>query len=262
MPNSFLKAHRCAMFPEDECWERTGLPLSESDRPRWPEMKLHLEEQDTSLPGWQALLRMVDAAIADRRSLFSPRAELKPELWTQVVTLPPSIAGLKHVKTLDLYGSGLLRIPPEIGEMERLEEFIPYTSYGLHWFPYEITRCRRLRESTVSTRALYGNRKHRPPFPFLDDVVMELVTPRCSVCNAPTDARLIVQFWISLRVATDVLPLLVNACSRACLERLPKPAENYVPTPHRGGLKITQPPTEWEMWSAKRAGSDTPREGP
>lgn len=49
----------------------------------------------------------------------------------------------------------------------RLLAFEPYTSYSLHWFPYELTRCMNLRDSTVSTRALYGNIKYRPAFPRL-----------------------------------------------------------------------------------------------
>jgi hypothetical protein len=69
------------------------------------------------------------------------------------------------VKVLKLYGSALVRIRPEIGEMAALETIDLYTSYRLHWFPFEITRCSRLRDSTVSTRALYGNYKYRPPFP-------------------------------------------------------------------------------------------------
>ena len=31
--------------------------------------------------------------------------------------------------------------------MESLEDIDPYTSYWLHWYPYEITRCPRLRGS-------------------------------------------------------------------------------------------------------------------
>jgi hypothetical protein len=44
--------------------------------------------------------------------------------------------------------------------------------------------------------------------------------------------------WISLRVATDVLPLLVHACSEKCIENLAKPAFGYVQRPHLGGLDI------------------------
>jgi hypothetical protein len=51
--------------------------------------------------------------------------------------------------------------------------------------------------------------------------------------------------WISLRVATDVLPLLVNACSRGCVEALPTPPDGYVATPHRGGPEVVQPAERW-----------------
>jgi hypothetical protein len=47
--------------------------------------------------------------------------------------------------------------------------------------------------------------------------------------------------WISLLVAKDVLPLLVDACSSECIRALPKPTENYVSEPHRGALEIKQP---------------------
>jgi hypothetical protein len=141
-----------------------------------------------------------------------------------------------------IYGSNLVRIPPEIGEMTSLEEFTPYTSYRLHWFPYEITRCKNLGESTVSTRALYGNYKNRAPFPRLWPVERRTAAKRpCSVCGQTfTDAGAH-RVWISLRVATDVLPLLVNACSEECVRQLPKPAEGYVPFPHKGGLAVQQP---------------------
>lgn len=127
----------------------------------------HTERQDTSAPGWQHLLELVDEAAADGREEFRPLIELSPEERRQVITLPPSIARLTAVRHLVLYGSNLVRIPTEIGAMTGLEEFTPYTSYRLHWFPYEITRCRKLTRSTVSTRALFGNYKLRVPFPRL-----------------------------------------------------------------------------------------------
>lgn len=210
--------------------------------PPWPAIHFHLEPQDRSLPGWVALLDLVEEAASDRRETFSPREVLGADLWAQVITLPPSIAKLKHVKKLDLYRSNLLRVPPEIGQMESLEEFVPYTSYGLHWFPYEITRCKRLRSSTVSTRALYGNYKYRPHFPALDTVVIDLVPSHCSVCNGPLQRRHEVhQRWLSLNVATDVLPLLINACSVDCLAQLPPPAVGYVSYLHQGGTSVAQP---------------------
>jgi hypothetical protein len=63
----------------------------------------------------------------------------------------------------------------------------------------------------------------------------------CSVCAGPITPAALRQRWISLRVATDVLPLLVNACSDACVRSLPTPPDNYVPTPHQGGRTVRQP---------------------
>lgn len=42
-------------------------------------------------------------------------------------------------------------------------------------------------------------------------------------------------------IATDVLPLLVNACSDACGEALPQGAERHVRIPHSGGRDVVQP---------------------
>ncbi|WP_328847532.1 leucine-rich repeat domain-containing protein [Streptomyces sp. NBC_00258] len=211
----------------------------------------HTERQDTSAPGWQHLLDLVDEAAADGREEFRPLTELSPEERRQVVTLPPSIARLIAVKHLVLYGSNLVRIPPEIGAMSSLEEFTPYTSYRLHWFPYEITRCRKLSRSTVSTRALFGNYKLRPPFPRLPTAPgpvagLDLgnLDPRrwgataihsCSVCDRPVAPAGLRQVWMSLSVATDVLPLLVNACSTECVTELPAGSQDYIPRPHQGG---------------------------
>jgi hypothetical protein len=179
----------------------------------------------------------------------------------QILTLPPTIAKLKAVQRLLLYGSHLVRIPPEIGEMTGLEEFDLYTSYGLHWYPFEITRCRSLRRSKASTRALYGNYKYRPPFPKLRPQMMSAngraepeklslkrwkteTMRKCSVCDRLFEDQRLYRVWISLRVGTDVLPLLVNACSNKCLASLPKPADKYVQVPHTGGLNVQQPPPQ------------------
>ncbi|MBM2614065.1 hypothetical protein JIG36_00660 [Actinoplanes sp. LDG1-06] len=109
-------------------------------------------------------------------------------------------------------------------------------------------------DSTVSTRALFGNYKHRPPFPALrpftpspgaelDPAVHgadHLTT--CSVCDGPfTDG--LHQVWLTRGVGTDALPLLVNACSQACVEALPPGRQNYVATPHHGGPEVVQPAT-------------------
>jgi hypothetical protein len=65
------------------------------------------------------------------------------------------------------------------------------------------------------------------------------------VCGTAFEDRREHRVWVSLRVATDVLPLLVNACSVACVAKLPPPPEGYVPAPHQGGPKVKQPPKQW-----------------
>jgi hypothetical protein len=214
----------------------------------WQELALHTDEQDITCEPWKYLLECVEQAARDGRSEFAPLRDMPWEARRQIVALPPTIAKLKAVKHLLLYRTNLVRIPPEIGEMSALEEFTPYTSYRLHWFPYEITRCTHLVRSTISTRALYGNYKFRSPFPRLSVRAQaadskHISLQHCSVCNQPI--AYLHQAWISLRVATDIVPLLVNACSGACLQKLPHPAEQYVPYPHQGGLALSQPPATY-----------------
>src|ERR1044072_9112270 len=116
--------------------------------------------QDRNSVAWKRLCDYVEKIAAEGNDEFSPAKELGPELFSQIYTLPETIANLKKVKKVWLYGSKLKRIPPEIGEMESLEYFDPYTSYDLHWFPYEIINCKKLKDSRVSSRALYGNFKN------------------------------------------------------------------------------------------------------
>ena len=214
--------------------------------PRWPPPRFHREPQDTRSAGWQHLLDLIDQAAADGRLEFAPLEQMTGAERAQVVTLPPTIARLKKVRHLRLYRSCLVRLPSGIGEMESLSELYLGNSYRLHWFPYEIVRCPALRRSEVSTRALYGNCKYRPPFPRLDpDPTVPAATRPCSVCRRPFVDRQEHRVWVTLRVATDDLPLLVNACSAACVDRLPAPPDGYVPRPHRGGVELEQPPTRF-----------------
>ena len=213
-----------------------------SDPDPSPPFEIHTDVQDTTGEPWQRLLALIDEAAEAGWEEFIPGAEMPSEMWRQIVTLPPSVSKLGAVKSLTLYGSNLIAIPPEIGEMTSLEDFRPYTSRRLHWFPYEITRCVGLRDSTVSTRNTYGNFHYRMPFPALPAGVPNGSTPRCcSVCNSPTPSAAFTQVWISLPVGTDVLPLLVHACSEECIRALPTPTEGYVDRPHAGGPEVVQP---------------------
>ena len=234
--------------------------FNQSDEPPVSEVHFHPERQDTTCAAWMHLLALIEQAAEDQRTEFAPMRDLTGEERRHIVTLPPTIAKLTAVRHLVLYGSFLVRIPPEIGSMTNLTTFTPYTSHRLHWFPYEITRCTQLRESTVSTRSLYGNFKFRPPFPKLTSGRIRMeddqVTPErwgadiittCSICERRLAETGVYQAWISLRVATDVVPLLVNACSEACLQQLHSPPAEYIPMPHTGGRDIQQPPARYHF---------------
>ena len=212
--------------------------------------KIQNDVQDRNSLAWKRLCEYVDKVAAENREEFAPLEELGPELFSQIYTLPESISRLKKLKKVWLYGSKLKRIPPEIGEMEALEYFDPYTSYDLHWFPYEITRCRNFKESRVSIRALYGNYKNRMGFPRLthNPVRYSGDTVKCSICGKEMTYDQTNQLWISLRVGTDVLPLLVNSCSKECESKLPKPSDGYIPFAHKGGADLRQPPDEGELF--------------
>jgi hypothetical protein len=214
-------------------------------RREWQELRFHTEVQDTNSDAWNSLEAYIAKVRDEGSDELDPISGIGWEKWEQVVTLPTSIGTLKSVRFLSLYGSHLVRIPPEIGDMTNLEEFDPYTSRCLHWFPYEITRCQQLKRSRVSTRCLYGNYKYRPPFPKLPQISATLAPAKCSVCGESFSQEGIRQAWISLRVATDVLPLLVHACSEKCIRNLPKPAVGYVQQLHFGGCDLKQPPPDF-----------------
>ncbi|MBT1689395.1 leucine-rich repeat domain-containing protein [Dawidia soli] len=211
--------------------------------------KVRGDLQNRNSPAWKRLCEYVEQVAADGTEEFSPLEALGQDLFQQIHTLPESISRLKKVKKVWLYGSMLTQLPPEIGQMEALEEFDPYTSYYLHWYPYEITNCKNLKASRVSTRALYGNYKNRMPFPNLrhNPVRYTGETLKCSICNKEITYAQTNQFWISLRVGTDMLPLLVNVCSVECENKIPQSPKGFVSGHHKGGSAI-QIPT-FDEWS-------------
>jgi hypothetical protein len=233
------RAARAAAYPQCSC-----LDAQFKDQ-AWHELQLHQEEQDTHGDAWKRLLDLVEQTAESGEAIFAPRRQMPWAEWSKIVTLPASIAKMTRVREMRLYGSNLVRIPPEIGQMRMLRVFDAYTSYRLHWLPFEITRCEYLWDSCLSTRALYGNYKFRPPFPRLPQRAADSEPKLCSVCGAELDGRPVIQVWISINIATDVVPLLVHACSTGCVKRLPRPADNYVQAAHQGGLDLVQPPTHW-----------------
>ncbi len=205
--------------------------------------KIKNNVQDRNSVAWKKLCEYIDEIAENGTDEFVPREALGDELFSKIFTLPESIAKLKKVRKVGLYGSNLKRIPPEIGEMESLEYFDPYTSYDLKWFPYEITKCKKLKDSRISTRALFGNFKNRKPFPLLEHNPVKYFNDKlkCSVCEKELEYEQTNQMWISAYIGTDTIPMLANLCSQKCKENLKKPPKDYIQFPHKGGADLAQP---------------------
>jgi hypothetical protein len=218
-------------------------PSMKHEVPR--DMCLHADSQNRDVAGWSHTLGLVRLSAAQEAHVFEPSAHIPWDDWMQVVTLPEEVADLKTVQAVRLYGSHLRRLPPQIGRMVLLEELDIYTSYSLHWLPYEILRCSRLCKSRISTRALYGNKNTRLPFPQLSAPVEALLPPTCSVCDRPFGEVAPQLFWVTLRVATDVVPLLIHSCSHDCTLSVPAAPANYFERPHKGGAGVGMP-AEWD----------------
>lgn len=205
--------------------------------PRVP--NLHVEMQDTSAPGWVALLALID--VSRNVAEFDPSITIPADHWSDVVSLPAEIKSLAVVSQLRLYGSHLRRLPPEIGSLSALRSLDIYTSYSLHWLPYEVTRCKLLCDTRMSTRALYGNTKTRLPFPRLSGPHGALQPQTCSVCDKPFTERGALPFWTTQRIGTDMTPLLAHCCSPECTARIPDSPPGYYSRPHKGGGGVGMP---------------------
>jgi len=97
--------------------EETESSASKKVRPEWQELLFHTEVQDTDSGAWKSLEAYIAKVRDEGSDELNPRAGIGSEKWEQIVTLPKSIGTLKAVKVLSLYGSRLVRIPPEIGDM-------------------------------------------------------------------------------------------------------------------------------------------------
>lgn len=170
--------------------------------------------------------------------LFEPSAQMPWEEWMKLIALPKEIETLDKVEEIRLYGSHLRRIPPEIGKMAALRNLDVYTSYSLHWLPYEIRRCKHLQDSRMSTRALFGNRKTRLPFPILSKPIAALMPSVCSICEGSFEKLEPRPVWTTQRIGTDIVPLLAHSCSRDCTNAIPDSPPRYFPRPHKGGPNV------------------------
>jgi hypothetical protein len=212
---------------------------TKSGSPSVPSM--HENQQDFAASGWIQTVALIRATAVSCATVLEPSSQVPWEHWMTVVTLPAEIALLSHVKEVRLYGSHLRRVPTEIGLMTALEDLDLYTSYSLHWLPYEVVRCVNLRKSRISTRALYGNRNTRLPFPRLSRPSDAAMPTTCSVCDRVFGESSPQLLWTTQRIGTDVVPLLVHSCSRDCTLSVPTAPQGYCERPHRGGGGVGMP---------------------
>jgi hypothetical protein len=223
---------------DDECRVLEGTPLV------WSKSIMHSEGRFTSQRAWDIACEIIESAERKCSKELNLGKVMDRSDYMALNSLPDSIGQLKNLEKLTLYGSNISYIPRAISGCENLQSFHPYTSYRLHWLPFEIRRCRKLSNSCISTRALYGNYKFRSPFPDLK--VFKWIWPTeegyCSICDTKTEN--LDQYWISQVVAMDVVPLLVSVCSVKCLEMIGDGARGYLMTPHKGGLNVDQPVPE------------------
>lgn len=206
-----------------------------------PVPNMHLEAQNRTVGGWTQVTSLIQQLAQTSAAILEPSTKIPWEDWIRVITLPPEVASLTQVENVRLYGSHLRRLPPEVGRMSSLRNLDIYTSYSLHWLPYEVTRCTNLIVSRMSTRALYGNRKTRLPFPRLSQPIDSLLPATCSVCDQPFGERTPQPFWTTQRVGTDFVPLLIHSCSESCTDSVPSGPPGFFARPHKGGGGVGMP---------------------
>jgi uncharacterized protein (TIGR02996 family) len=182
-------------------------------------LKLHRQVQDTHSWGWRRLLVLIQEAVADGRKEFEPYEQLPEDRWGDIITLSKSIAKLTQVAELNLHGSHLVRIPPEIGGMANLRT-INTIGYPLHFYPYELRHAGPSGQAPYrveSSSALYGNDRNLMGFPRLTPH-RELdrywaghsLMRRCCTCGEPFRDQGHYRGWIGHSLA--------NACSTKCLD--------------------------------------------
>ena len=235
--------NKMRILPEEKICECYGEPQGSIELKEDQELLIHDEPIDENNNAWLAMKNLIEESKKDGREIFDPCLELGDKDFTQLITLPKEIGQLKNVKKLVLLGSHLNWLPPEIGDMEALEEIETYGSYSLHWYPYELLNCKNINSTFVSTRALYGNFKNYPLFPNLNNNKFKFYggNSRCSICKIQKETHQLNRYWVSIAITNDVYPFLVQVCSDNCFSKIQTPEQGYVNYPHTGGLGIKQP---------------------
>lgn len=211
----------------------------------WKESSFHRDENAETTIASERVQQVIDDARSKKLTTLVLSKVMDEDDYLALNTLPKSIGDLKDLQHLDLSNSKLSYIPREIEGCVNLQKIDIYHSYRLHWFPIEILNCSNLRDTTVSPRALYGNYKLRSPFPNLRHGRWNWSSgvDRCAVCR--TEQPEMEQYWMTRRVGSDDLPLLMSICGQDCLLKIKAPKDRrYIQHAHQGGLIQRQPSLE------------------
>lgn len=133
-----------------DCDVDEDLLLKAIEQVEWLVVSFHQQADNPPFPFW----------VFKLKNLLGLKLSCYPH-----TTLPEEIGSLRKLKYLNCYGSALTRLPRSIGQLKNLVELHCYCSYGLHYLPYEISKCSNLIDSTFSTRALFNNYKNKKPLP-------------------------------------------------------------------------------------------------
>ena len=207
---------------------------SKKGNPRWRNSPIHDDIQDTTSGCVEVGLR----SDRDRHREGADRARLPRRPGRDAAAFDRPVDDAAPTIPGRLYIGGASRARSSAGAHQARAVHLVQPAL----LPIRAPRAPQLRLSTVSTRALYGNVKFRPPFPLLAPRDEPMPPRPCSMCDAMFEDRGRHRYWTSRRVASDVMPLLINACSAACLANALPPSEGYVAKPHRGGPNLQQPP--------------------
>ena len=125
-----MERKSCCASPRRERRRKSWCALNRSEK--WGELRRAAEasgverscifttkSQERNSDAWAALEDYIERSRGGRERRVQSQRGIGSKLWQQIVTLPASIAKLQSVKYFALYGSPLVRIPPEIGELKK-----------------------------------------------------------------------------------------------------------------------------------------------
>lgn len=193
--------------------------------------------------------RKLDEFMREERGLRELRLTgvLSPEEAMQIRALPPSLANWSGtLETLNLYGTNLVELPREVGQLRKLTTIVIHTSYCLHYLPYEVMHCPRLCHLSASPGAIYGEKGNKFPalrvpaaVRTLKDLSLAaclefgLTIPEslrelrdmaktmfpCSTCRQKWVGPNAALFWVTKMIGQQSMALLIHACSKECVRR-------------------------------------------